>query len=120
MVNFDTNLLEHLQVLEPKIKHRKLVLEKPWNNWTFQMFFGPSVDREEEELDMLEFTLFGYTDSLKSGPVPSMPNDLSGVLISFDNRAFAKWSKPTRAELEDTVQKSFSCEIDFTKGESHE
>ena len=120
MVNFDTNLLEHLEVLEPKIKYRKLALEKPWNNWTFQMFFGPSVDREDAQLDMLEFTLFGFTDSLNRGPVPDMPNDLSGVLISFDNQAFAKWSKPTRPELEDIVQKSFSCEIDFKKGVNYE
>ena len=107
MVNFETNLLEHLEVLEPKIKHRQLVLEKPWNNWTFQMFFGPSVDKEDVEstVNVLEFTMFGYTHSLKTGPVPDMPNDLSGILISFDNQAFAKWSKPTRIELEETVQK---------------
>ena len=111
----DVNIISNLKLLDPKIKRRKLVLAQAWNNWDFKMYFGSSLQEQVHELDVLDYSMFAFTESLDRGNLPTMPGDLSGVLITFGNRAFAKWSKPTRKDLEETVEKSFRTKINFSK-----
>ena len=110
----DVSILERLELLEPLIKYRRLVLERSWSNWNFKMYFGPSFENSDEECPILDYTMFGYTHSLDSGITPSMPSDLSGIMIKFDNKAFAKWTKSTKPTLLETVENSFNTKDIFT------
>jgi hypothetical protein len=121
MINLhDESIMSSIELLEPKFKSRKQVLEKPWHNWVFRMYFGHSLSEYDDKCSALEYTLFGFTESLDAGVTPSMPEDLSGILIRFNNRAFAKWSKQSRPELELVVEASFNTSNIFSQGDSNE
>ena len=102
------NLLQQLELVAPIVKHRKLLKSVRRNNWVFQLYFGPSLASLQCNVHSLEYTVSGYTDNLSEGPEPSMPEDHSGVMIKFNNKAFASWTKATKEDVIKSTNLSFN------------
>ena len=107
------NLLEQLELITPIVKHRKLLNSTKSGNWLFHLYFGPSFAplHPSENIQLLEYTLSGYTENLLGGPEPSMPADHSGIMIKFNNKAFASWTNESKEDLLSSVNTSFNNQL---------
>jgi hypothetical protein len=115
-------LLEQLELVIPVVKHRRLLKSTRENNWLFHLYFGPSFTSlySNEKVQSLEYTISGYTDDLMGGPEPSMPEDHSGVLIKFNNKAFASWTNQDKNSVLESTKLSFNNQLSLNALEGEE
>lgn len=100
---------DFLEVVDtlPKISSRKQVTTYYWEPWSLKLFHGPALSESDSIVQALGWSIVGRTDQLAHALLPNISEDLSSLMIRFNNTAIVTWTDETRSGVVEKVNHSF-------------